>query len=71
MLYKFMLITGRHPFYARIIRAAFATSGGECMLDAARPIFDDGSTEKRPSTTGDIWNGPILLIQRIELLTMV
>jgi hypothetical protein len=62
---------GREAFFTRIIRASFATSGEELMRDLPKRIFDDGSTTKRPSTTGDIWGGPILLSHRIELLTMV
>jgi hypothetical protein len=71
MLYKFMKDCGREAFFARLIRTSFTTSGGEFMWDLPKPIFDDGSTTKRPSTTGDIWGGPILLGHRIELLTMV
>jgi hypothetical protein len=71
MLYQFMRDNGRNSFFTKMIRASFTTSGGELMFDRPRPIFDDGSTTDRPSTTGDIWGGPILLSHRIELLTMV
>jgi len=58
--------------FSTAIRAIFATSGRELMLDTPRGIYENSSPiEPKPSIIKDIWGGSILLSHRIELLSMV
>jgi hypothetical protein len=64
--------SGRTAAFTKAIRAIIATTNGELMLDKPRGIYENPSSVKEArSTTGDIWDGSILLNLRIELFTMV
>jgi len=54
-------------------RSIFASRGEEMMEDRPRHgIYEDASSvEERVSETEDLWDGPLLLQYRVDLLNMV
>lgn len=72
ILVQWLRDSGRKAAFSKAVRAIFATSGREMMLDTPRGIYDDSpTTEAKHSTTEDIWGGSILLSDRIEIASMV
>ena len=72
ILVQWLRDSGKKASLSKPMRAIFATSGREMMLDTPRGIYDDSPTkEAKPFTTEDIWGGSILLSDRIEIASMV
>jgi hypothetical protein len=72
ILVQWLCDSGRKASFSNAIRAIFATSGREMMLDTPRGIYEDSpSTKAKRFTPEDIWGGSILLSYRIEIASMV
>ena len=67
MLFKWLGDSSRKADFPKAVRSILATKG---MLDAPRPIYE-APLEGKKTSASDIWGGSVLLVHRIELLTMV